>query len=64
VELRQAALQFVAAHPLVVSVIPGAVSPEEVDANVALLQQPIPPGLWTDLKSAGLLHPGAPVPAS
>ena len=64
VELRQAALQFVAAHPLVVSVIPGAVSPEEVDGNVAFLQRPTPPGLWSDLKSAGLLHRDAPVPAS
>jgi D-threo-aldose 1-dehydrogenase len=63
-ELRQAALQFVAAHPLVVSVIPGAVSAEEVDANVALLQRPISPGLWTDLKSGGFIHPDAPVPAS
>jgi D-threo-aldose 1-dehydrogenase len=64
VELRHAALQFVAAHPLVVSVIPGAVSPDEVDENVELLQRVIPSGLWRDLKSAGLLHPDAPVPAS
>ena len=64
VELRQAALQFVAAHPLVVSVIPGAVSPDEVDGNVALLQRSTPPELWSDLKGGGLLHRDAPVPAS
>jgi D-threo-aldose 1-dehydrogenase len=64
VELRQVALQFVAAHPLVVSVIPGAVSPDEVDGNVALLQRSTPPGLWSDLKGGGLLHRDAPVPAS
>ena len=62
VELRQAALQFVAAHPLVVSVIPGAVSPEEVDGNVALIEAKTPPALWRDLKAQGLIHPDAPVP--
>ena len=63
VDLRAAALQFVAAHPLVVSVIPGAVSPEEIDDNVALLEAEIPSALWRDLKSVGLIHPDAPVPA-
>ena len=62
VELRQAALQFVAAHPLVVSVIPGAASPEEVDAYVALLEATTPAGLWRDLKEQGLIHRDAPVP--
>jgi len=63
VELRQAALQFASAHPLVVSVIPGAVSVDEVDDNVASLAAPIPSALWLDLKERGLLHPDAPVPA-
>ena len=63
VELRAAALQFVAAHPLVVSVIPGAVSAGEVDGNVALIEAEIPAALWSDLKSQGLIHPDAPVPA-
>lgn len=62
VELRAAALQFVAAHPLVVSVIPGAVSPEEIDGNVALLEAETPAALWRDLKSEGLIQPDAPVP--
>ncbi len=62
VDLRAAALQFAAAPPLVVSVIPGAVSPQEIDDNVALLEAAIPPALWRDLKDAGLLHPAAPVP--
>ncbi len=62
VELRQAALQFVAAHPLVVSVIPGAVSPEEVDGNVSLIEAVTPAALWRDLKEQGLIHTGAPVP--
>jgi D-threo-aldose 1-dehydrogenase len=62
VALRQAALQFVAAHPLVVSVIPGAASPQEVDENVALLEAKTPAALWRDLKEQGLIHRDAPVP--
>lgn len=63
VELRQAALQFVVAHPLVVSVIPGAASPAEVDGNIELMERPIPLALWNDLKGRGLLHHNAPVPS-
>jgi len=64
VALRRAALQFVLAHPLVVSVIPGAVSVDEVEQNVAMLDDPIPAALWNDLKSKGLLHARAPVSAA
>ena len=35
----------------------------EFEANLALLRQPIPPALWSDLRQAGLLHANAPVPA-
>jgi D-threo-aldose 1-dehydrogenase len=63
VQLRQAALQFAAAHPLVVSIIPGAVSPDEVDDNIASLSAPIPSDFWSELKRRGLLHPDAPVPS-
>jgi D-threo-aldose 1-dehydrogenase len=62
VKLRDAALAFVAAHPIVVSVIPGAVSPQEVANNVAILEEKIPAALWDDLRREGLLHPEAPVP--
>jgi D-threo-aldose 1-dehydrogenase len=62
VALRAAALQFVAAHPLVVSVIPGAASAEEVDGNVALMKAAIPTALWRDLKAQGLVYPDAPIP--
>jgi D-threo-aldose 1-dehydrogenase len=62
VRLIEAALHFVLAHPAVKTVIPGANSPEQVKANLALLNARIPPGLWSDLKSAGLLHTDAPVP--
>ena len=55
-------LQFVLAHPAVRSVIPGAMAPAEVRQNVALLEEPIPPALWADLKEAQLLRGDAPVP--
>ena len=64
VRLPAAALRFILAHPAVRSVIPGAMSEREVRQNVALLEQPISPQLWADLKTALLLHDGAPVPAA
>lgn len=63
VSMPAAALQFVLAHPAVASVIPGAAKPSEVSANVAALDAKIPAAFWADLKSRGLLHPEAPVPA-
>lgn len=63
VALPAAALQFVLAHPIVASVIPGGARPEEVTENVASLSAPIPAAFWSDLKSQGLIHPDAPVPA-
>lgn len=63
VALPAAALQFVLAHPIVTSVIPGGAKPEEVTQNVASLAAPIPAGFWSDLKAQGLIHPEAPVPA-
>jgi D-threo-aldose 1-dehydrogenase len=63
VKLIEAALQFVLGHPAVKTVIPGANSPEQVRANMRLLHARIPPALWADLKSEGLLRADAPVPA-
>lgn len=62
VSLLSAALQFVLAHPLVVSVIPGAQSVREHEQNVAALDAAIPPAFWAELKHEALLHPNAPVP--
>jgi D-threo-aldose 1-dehydrogenase len=62
VKLIEAALQFVVGHPAVRTVIPGAVTAAEVEANVALFSRTVPASLWADLKSAGLLRPDAPVP--
>jgi len=63
VPLPAAALQFAAAHPAVVSVIPGAQSAAEVEANVALMEAAIPPALWDALKAERLIDPAAPTPA-
>jgi len=63
VPLPRAALQFVLAHPLVVSVIPGPQSMEETEQNAALLDEPVPVALWDELKNKNLLHAGAPTPA-
>jgi D-threo-aldose 1-dehydrogenase len=62
VPLLSAALQFPLGHPAVASVIPGALSPAEVAANVTAFQTPIPDGFWDDLRGAGLLRPTVPVP--
>ncbi|WP_170791683.1 aldo/keto reductase [Ruegeria lacuscaerulensis] len=61
--LIAAALQFVLGHPCVKTVVPGAVSAKEVQANVALLDREIPAGLWSDLRGEGLIRPDAPLPA-
>jgi hypothetical protein len=62
VPLGAAALQFVLAHPVVASVVPGAVAPQEVRQNIGFLEHPIPGDFWTDLKASGLLHPPCPCP--
>ena len=62
VPLPAAALQFVLAHPVVCSVIPGALARREVEENIAHLRRPIPAALWQELRVEGLLDPAAPVP--
>lgn len=62
VDLRAAALQFCAAHPVVACVIPGTKNPERVRQNVALMKQPIPSAFWQALRQARLLPDNAPTP--
>lgn len=62
VSLPQAALQFPAAHPAVVSVIPGGRTPEEVTQNAARFDTKTPVAFWDDLKAHGLLPSEAPTP--
>lgn len=61
VPLPAAALQFVLRHPAVASVIPGPNTPEHARQNVANLLHPIPGAFWNDLRTEGLIEPGAPV---
>jgi len=62
VALAEAALRFPLCHPAVVSVIPGGQKPSEVKRNAEMLRKDIPPGLWRDLKSEGLVRKDAPTP--
>lgn len=64
VKLIEAALQFVLAHPIVTTVIPGANSVDQVWTNERLVKAHIPAALWSDLKSEGLLRADAPVPGN
>ncbi|MBV9747881.1 MAG: aldo/keto reductase [Acetobacteraceae bacterium] len=63
VPLAAAAVQFPLAHPAVCSMVPGAVRPEEVDANVRLIETPVPADLWEELKREKLIREDAPTPA-
>ena len=49
VSLTAAAMQFPLRHPAVETVLVGMRSPDEVAANVAAFQTPIPDDLWTVL---------------
>lgn len=60
--LIAAALQFVLGHPAVKTVVPGARSVAEVDANAALMERDIPTALWSDLKAEKLIRADAPTP--
>jgi D-threo-aldose 1-dehydrogenase len=60
--LAAAALQFPLAHPIVASVIPGAISPDQLRQNVENFRRPIPASLWSDLKREGLISQVAPTP--
>lgn len=62
VPLAAAALQFPLGHPIVASVIPGAIARKEVEQNLASFRHPIPADLWSELKHEKLLRADAPVP--
>jgi D-threo-aldose 1-dehydrogenase len=58
-----AALQFPLAHPAVAAVVPGPRSVAEQRENLRLFQQPLPDGLWSALRHAGVLDARAPTPS-
>lgn len=61
VRLVDAAFQFCARHPAVVSVIPGGQTLFEMESNLAAAAAVIPPALWEAMKVEGLIPPDAPV---
>ena len=61
-DLKAAALQFCAAHPVVAAVIPGPRTAAEARENASLMRAQIPGALWVELRRAGLLPENAPVP--
>jgi D-threo-aldose 1-dehydrogenase len=64
VDPKAAALQFPLAHPAVSTIVTGARTAAEIEANAALMAAPLPSELWEDLRSAGLLREDAPTPAA
>jgi D-threo-aldose 1-dehydrogenase len=62
VKLPEAALRFPLAHPSVITVIPGGVTPKQVQVNVKTLAAKIPKAFWRELKDRGLLAEEAPTP--
>ena len=64
VPVRAAAMQFPLAHPAVAGLIAGVRTIAHLDEYPELLRRPIPRALWDDLRTSGLIDPGAPVPAS
>jgi D-threo-aldose 1-dehydrogenase len=62
VPLAAAAIQFPLGHSSVSTIMAGAVKPEEVERNRALITTPIPADLWAELKRSGLLRQDAPTP--
>jgi D-threo-aldose 1-dehydrogenase len=62
VPLQAAALQFPAAHPAVATVVPGARSVAEFDANLRLARAPIPREFWSALRERALVDPRSPLP--
>ena len=61
-DLKAAALQFCAAHPVVAAIIPGPRSAAEVRENASLMRAKIPGALWAELRRDGLLPENAPIP--
>jgi D-threo-aldose 1-dehydrogenase len=62
VPLAAAALQFPLGHPIVASVIPGAISRAQVAMNLSAFNHKIPADFWQELKHEKLIRADAPVP--
>ena len=60
-DIRSAALQFCAAHPVVAAIIPGAKRAEKVEDNARLMAATVPAAVWQELKHEGLVPADSPV---
>ena len=60
VSLKAAAVQFPLRHPLVASVVAGAVSQAQAEETFALGREPIAEPFWEELRSEGLIDADAP----
>ncbi|MEU2427283.1 aldo/keto reductase [Streptomyces sp. NPDC007851] len=58
--LPAAAIAFPLTHPSVINVTLGMRDPGQVRRNARLHRQPVPQGLWHDLRDQGLLRPETP----
>ncbi|MBM7406219.1 MULTISPECIES: aldo/keto reductase [Sphingomonas] len=61
-DIRSAALQFCAAHPVVAAIIPGAKRPDKVRENARLMAATVPAAVWEELREEALIPADAPVP--
>jgi D-threo-aldose 1-dehydrogenase len=61
-DLRSAALQFCAAHPVVAAIIPGAKRSQKVEENARLMAATVPAQVWDELKHEQLIPADAPTP--
>lgn len=59
-----AALQFSRVPDVASALIVGTASPTQILADHAALSAKIPPAFWAELRSGGILHPDAAVPAN
>jgi D-threo-aldose 1-dehydrogenase len=64
VALPAAALQFARANPCVTTLVVGAVSPQEIEMNLASLDTSIPAEFWHELREKGLISSHAPLPVT
>ena len=62
VPLAAAALHFPLGHPIVASIIPGAISTRQVEQNLAAFRHKIPADFWAELKHGKLIRADAPTP--
>ena len=62
IPLKAAAVQFPLGHPAVPTVVVGCRSVAQLDETLEMFEIDIPPALWQDLKSEGLLQATVPTP--